>query len=93
MINKEDIQNLAKLSKLFIEGSEIDRLSEEMSSIINFANEISKINTDDINFDNINNLSDVFREDVIEESFDRQLILKNANGGKNGFFYLKHHKR
>lgn len=90
-IRKEDILNIANLSKLFIEEDELDSLAKEMENIINFADEINKAGAIKDNFDNINNLSNVLREDVVYESFDRDLILKNADGGKDGFFYIKNY--
>lgn len=93
MVNKEDIVNIAKLSRLFVREDELDGLVKDMSNIISFADEINKVGVPDTEFDNINGLSNVLREDIVEESFNRELILKNVNGGKNGFFYVKNHQQ
>lgn len=92
MVTKEDVIDIAKLSKLFVDENELDNLVEDMAEIINFADEINSADAVNTEFDNINNLSNVLREDTVEESFDRELVLKNANGGRNGFFYIKSHK-
>ena len=63
-----------------------------MAKIIGFADEISRADVEDDDFDNINGLENVFREDEVENSTDRELILKNANGGKDGVFYVKKYK-
>ena len=51
MVTREDVENIALLSKLFVPEEE---------------------------FDDINNLSNVFREDEVVESYDTKEILSNA---------------
>ncbi len=92
MVTKEDVINVARLSKLFVDEDELEGLVKDMSDIVNFADEINKAGLTDTKFDNISNLSNVLRDDTVKESFDRELILKNADGGRNGFFYIKSHK-
>ncbi len=89
MVTKEDIIKLAKLGKLYLTEEELDSAVKDMTNIIGFANEISKVDTGDTEFDNINGLENALREDIVEESFDEDLILKNVDGGKDGFFYIK----
>lgn len=92
MVTKEDVINVARLSKLFVDENELESLVKDMSDIVNFADEINKAGLTDTKFDNISGLSNVSRDDIVKESFDRELILKNAGGGRNGFFYIKSHK-
>ena len=91
MVTKEEIIKLAKLSKLYLSEEELDSVTADMDKIIGFADEISRAEVLDDEFDNINGLENVFRDDEVEESFDRELILKNTKGGKDGFFYVKKH--
>ena len=87
MISREEILNLASLAKLYVSEEELDSVTQDMAKIIGFADEISKASVENSDFDDINGLENVFREDEVKDSFDRDLILKNANGGKDGFFY------
>ena len=89
MVTKEEILNLALLSKLHIEEDEIDNLTQEMMNIIKFADTINEYDGEVEEFDNINNLSNVFREDEVVESFPQSEILKNVDGGENGYFPVK----
>lgn len=89
MVTKEEILNLALLSKLHIEEDEIDNLTQEMMNIIKFADTINEYDGEVQEFDNINNLSNVFREDEVVESFPQSEILKNVDGGENGYFPVK----
>ena len=65
MVTREDVENIALLSKLFVP-------EEELADTINNAP------TDGEEFDDINNLSNVFREDEVVESYDTKEILSNA---------------
>lgn len=86
MVTREDVINIAKLAKLSIDENELDSLTREMANIIKFADTINTAGESDIEFDNINNLSNVFREDIIEPSYEREQILKNASSSEEGFF-------
>ncbi len=89
MVTKDEILDIALLSKLHIEDDEIDELTKEMMSIIEFADTVNDFNGEVDEFDNINNLSNVFREDEVVESYPQSEILKNVDGGENGYFPVK----
>ncbi|MDF2566574.1 MAG: gatC [Oscillospiraceae bacterium] len=89
MITREEIQNIAILSKLFIDENELDTLTQDMAQIITFADTINTAVEELEDFEDINNLSNVFREDEVLPSYDRSLILKNVDGGENGYFPVK----
>jgi aspartyl-tRNA(Asn)/glutamyl-tRNA(Gln) amidotransferase subunit C len=89
LITREEIQNIAILSKLFIDENELDTLTQDMAQIITFADTINTAVEELEDFEDINNLSNVFREDEVLPSYDRSLILKNVDGGENGYFPVK----
>lgn len=89
MVTKDEILDIALLSKLHIEEDEIDELTKEMMSIIEFADTVNDFNGEVDEFDNINNLSNVFREDEVVKSYPQSEILKNVDGGENGYFPVK----
>nr|WP_300095857.1 Asp-tRNA(Asn)/Glu-tRNA(Gln) amidotransferase subunit GatC [Sedimentibacter sp.] len=90
MITRDDIIKIARLAKLSVEDDEIEALTNDMSEIIGFADTISSAVEDGFeDFDDINNITNAFHEDEIEESFDRELILKNRDGGEQGCFLVK----
>ena len=78
MISREDIENIALLSKLYVAEEDLDKLTKDMQDIIDFADTINNADVDGGEFDNINNLSNVFREDIVIPSYDQEEILKNA---------------
>ena len=78
MVTREDVENIALLSKLFVHEEELDGLTKSMQEIVDFADTINNAPASDEGFDNINNLSNVFREDEVVPSFPSTEILKNA---------------
>ena len=89
MVTREDVLQMARLSKLYIKEEELDALTKDMDNIIAFAETISAAQCEQTNFDNINNLSNVLREDVVVHSYDREEILKNAESQDEGYFLVK----
>ncbi|MGD9568974.1 MAG: aspartyl/glutamyl-tRNA amidotransferase subunit C [Sedimentibacter sp.] len=90
MVNAENILKIARLAKLSVEEAEIEELTKDMSRIILFADTINlAVEGEDDEFDDINNVVNAFHEDVVIESFDREEILKNRDGGENGYFLVK----
>lgn len=87
MVEREEIIKLAKLSKLTLSEAEIDKLTEDMQSIVSFADMISKAEFDETDGISIENPQPL-REDVVVESYPRELILKNAPTPDDGFFKL-----
>ncbi|HCA54959.1 MAG: Asp-tRNA(Asn)/Glu-tRNA(Gln) amidotransferase subunit GatC [Clostridia bacterium] len=89
MVDKEEIMKIAILSKLFVGEDEIEQLTEDMSKIISFADTINQASEEGTEFDNINNLSNVFREDEVVPSYERDRILSNAKDSDEGCFLVK----
>ena len=86
MIDREEIRKIARLAKLSVPEEELDGLTADMDQILSFADTINAAGSETEEFDNINNLSNAFREDAVVPSYDRADILKNAGGGEDGFF-------
>lgn len=89
MVTKEEILKIAKLSKLTVSEEELETLTHDMQQIIAFADTINAAVDESGEFDNSNNLSNAFREDVVVPSYDRTQILQNVDGGEDGFFPVK----
>ena len=88
MVTREDVENIALLSKLFVPEEELDSLTQSMQEIIDFADTINNAPTSGESFDNINNLSNVFREDVVTNGDNREAMLMNAPKEKEGQYQV-----
>lgn len=90
MIKKEEILKIAKLSNLIIHEDEIDKLAEEMTELIKFADTINEVAEDtDAEFENINHIVNAFNDDVVLDSYDSEEILRNREGGEKGYFVVR----
>ena len=89
MVTREEILKIAKLSKLSVTEEELDGLTAAMGEIIAFADTINAAGAAAGEFDNINNLQNAFREDEGVPSYPRDEILKNGDGGEDGFFPVR----
>jgi len=91
MITREEVLKIAKLAKLSFKDDKIESLTNDMTQIIDFADTINTLVKDEEieEFDDINLIVNAFHEDEVVESFNRELILKNAEGGEDGYFLVK----
>ena len=89
MVTREDVENIALLSKLFVDENDLDKLTEDMQNIINFADTINKASDESEDFDNINNLENVFRSDEVKESLPVSEILSNAPEQADDHFLVR----
>lgn len=77
-ITMQEIEHLAKLSKLALTDEEKERLTGEMQSILAFADKLSALETDADPTMNASEGQNVFREDEIKPSLPTTAILQNA---------------
>lgn len=89
MVTREDVINIARLSKLYIAEEELDDMTKAVGDIVSFADTINNASEEGVEFDNINDLRNAFREDEIVPSYDRDEILKNANDTDEGHFLVR----
>lgn len=88
-VTHDDVRQMARLSKLYVEESALEQLTEDMNQIIAFANTINAAASKTSDFDDINGLVNVLREDEVVPSFPREEILSNAESQDDGYFLVK----
>jgi len=86
-IDAELIAYLEDLSYLTLSGDEKQRITGDLRDILNGMARLGELDTGTVPershpFDNVN----AFRDDEIQESLDRELILKNAPDRDNEMF-------
>jgi len=78
-IEKEEILHIAKLACLNIKGDEIEEYRKNLQDILNFADVINKVNTDNVSETiGTTNNQNVFREDEIKVFENMEELLQNA---------------
>ncbi|MBE6891870.1 MAG: Asp-tRNA(Asn)/Glu-tRNA(Gln) amidotransferase subunit GatC [Ruminococcaceae bacterium] len=76
---KIDIEKIANLSMLNLSEDEKNEFNIDLEEIISFAEEITKAEShNDTENINLNELKNIFREDIITNGSNREDLLKNA---------------
>ena len=88
-ISKEEIIHIAKLASLNLSEEEIERYTNDMQEILEFASFINTVNTDGMNeTTGANQKSNVFRKDEVINFQNRELLLQNAPSQDEGMFRI-----
>ena len=83
-INVENVANLARLS---FSDKEKESLAREMNAIIDFANQLSELDTENVPITaHVVPISNIFREDEVTNKPDRDELLSNAPTKADGYF-------
>jgi len=89
-INQEEVIHIAKLARIEFTKEEDQKLTEELSEIINYVEELEKAPTEDSDsIGQISGLENVMREDEIETGLSIDKILQNAPERKDNFIKTK----
>ena len=88
-ISREEVIHIAKLASLNLTESEIEMYTNDMTEILEFANMINSVNTDNVS-ETIaaNEKYNVFRKDEIKQSVDKEALLQNAPSKDDGMFRI-----
>jgi len=75
----KEVEHVALLARLSLNEEEKARFAEQLSSILDYADKLNELSTDDVEpLSHILPLYNVFREDIIEASPDREELMSNA---------------
>lgn len=86
-VTMEDLKNVAVLSRLAIAEDKADGYIAQMDAILSYMDNLSEINTDAVKPTTYAlPMENVFREDVVKPSLDRELALSNAPLKEGGYF-------
>lgn len=86
-VTKEDIANVAVLSRLSVSEAEADKYMGQMDKILTYMDNLSQLNTESVKPTTYAlPMQNVFREDVVRESLDREAALANAPLREDGYF-------
>ena len=78
-VSKEEVLHIAKLADLNIQEKEIEEYRKNLQDILNFANVINNVNTENISesIGSTNNIN-AFREDIVKKFGNEEILLENA---------------
>lgn len=88
-IEDKDVLHIAKLARLKLADNELENYKKNLQEILDFADTINHINTDDIGETiGINENYNVFRKDEIVQNSDKDELLANAPSQDEGMFRI-----
>ncbi|MBC7764866.1 MAG: Asp-tRNA(Asn)/Glu-tRNA(Gln) amidotransferase subunit GatC [Hyphomonadaceae bacterium] len=84
-ITEAQVEHVAKLARLHLTAQEKQRLTAEMVNIIAFADKLNELDTSGVEATaHAIPIHNVFREDVVYPSYDREKLLVNAPSSEEG---------
>lgn len=87
----EEVKRVAKLANLPITQDEVNKFAPQLTNILSFVSRLQEIDTKNVTpTSQVNGLTNVFREDVIDVSrtLTQEQALSNARKKHNGFFVV-----
>lgn len=87
LITIDDARHVAKLARLALDESHLQRLTGQLESILEYVNKLQQVNTAGVEpLAHALPLHNVFREDVVEPSLPLDKVLQNAPDSDGPFF-------
>ena len=88
-IDKDTVKHISKLARISLDEKKADSLSKDLSSIMEFIENLNKLNTDKTApLTSIINASLKSRKDVVKDGKIRDQILKNSPEKNDEFFVV-----
>lgn len=86
-LSLEDVRHVASLARLGMDDTELGEMQEKLSSILGHIEVLNELDTESISpTAQVIELTNVWRDDVVGESFSQETAMKNAADSRNGFF-------
>jgi aspartyl-tRNA(Asn)/glutamyl-tRNA(Gln) amidotransferase subunit C len=89
-ISEEDVKKVARLARIKLTPDEVKKFQQELSSILEYVNQINEVDTSGVEFSSHTDLTNVYRKDTTEESLTREEATANREDStKDGYFTIK----
>ncbi|MSR57844.1 MAG: Asp-tRNA(Asn)/Glu-tRNA(Gln) amidotransferase subunit GatC [Planctomycetaceae bacterium] len=88
-LTRAEVLKVAKLARLKLTDAELDDCTTKLGTILDYVASLDDVNTDDVEpLVHAVELSNVFRDDVVEPSLPQQAALANAPKTDGRFFLV-----
>lgn len=86
-VNKEEVKKIAQLAKLKLSENEVDEFTGDMNEILGYMDKLNELDTGDVKplYHPLEG-TNVFRDDKLKKSINREDALKNAPERTEEFF-------
>lgn len=87
MINRDTVLHIARLARLKLDDEEIENLTGQLSSILDYIEQLNSIDTSGVEPTSfMAPVHDPLRDDTVVPSLPHEELLQNAPCPKKGFF-------
>ncbi|MBT2600968.1 MULTISPECIES: Asp-tRNA(Asn)/Glu-tRNA(Gln) amidotransferase subunit GatC [unclassified Oceanobacillus] len=84
-ISKDQVKHVAHLARLELDDEAVEKMSDELSAIIDFAEQLNELDTDSVEpTTHVLNLKNVMRKDEPKKWISQVDALRNAPDHKDG---------
>ncbi len=89
IISDETIEYVGILAKLELSGEEKEQAKKDMGSMLDYIDKLNELDTEGVEpMSHVFPVENVFREDVVTNGDDRELLLANAPQKKEGTYMV-----
>ncbi len=89
-LTRHDVEHVAALARLGLNDEELERMREQLSSILEHIAVLDRLDTGAIPpTAQVNVLQNVLREDEVRPSLSQDEVLRNAPRERDGFFEVR----
>jgi aspartyl-tRNA(Asn)/glutamyl-tRNA(Gln) amidotransferase subunit C len=86
-VTVKDVEYVSELARLKFSEDKLNMFTHDLNDILGYVNKLSELDTDNVEISvNPVYIENAFREDELEESLDREEVLKNAPERQDGYF-------
>ncbi|ANS75805.1 glutamyl-tRNA amidotransferase [Paenibacillus yonginensis] len=86
-IQAKDVQHVAKLARLNLTNEEQEKFTEQLNAILQYAEKLNELDTENVPpTTHVLHLSNVMRDDVVQESLPAEKVFRNAPEEEDGQF-------
>jgi len=88
-VTKKDVEYIANLASLKFDETELENFTHQLNDILSYMEKLNELDTENIEpLSHTVENTNVFREDIVKPSIDRELALKNAPDKTDEFFVV-----
>lgn len=87
MIDRKDVEHVARLARLALTEPELERMRVELAAILQYIEKLEAVDVEGVEpTSHAVPLVNVMREDEVEPSFDREAMMRNAPDRSGEYF-------
>ena len=89
-IDTSEVERIAKLARIGITHEEATAMAGELAQIVEFVEQLQQVDIEGVApTDQVTGLVDVWREDVVKPSMEREKVLSNVPNQRDGYIVVK----